>query len=88
MKRSPRPRIRPSVACELQETIENAIAGNTGVETSALAVAAAVVIAIRRTLAPIIPDKELEPMNHEILCLIYQTVARRIEAGIERRRYH
>src|SRR5687768_5385699 len=85
MKRSPRPRNRRPVACQLQETIDNAIAGKTRVETSALAIAAAVVIAIRRTLTPIIPGQELERMNQEILRSVYWTVTRRIEAGIEHR---
>ena len=88
MERSPQPRIRRAVASELQETIDNAIAGKTRVETSALAIAAAVVIAIQRTLAPIIPDEEIRRMNLEILPLIYRTVVRRIETGIKRQRYH
>jgi hypothetical protein len=88
MRNRPRLRIRRSVGCELQETIENAIAGKTGVETAALAVAAAVVIAVRKTLVPIIPHDELDRLGNEILRLIYMTVVRRIEAGIERRKYH
>jgi hypothetical protein len=88
MKRHARARTRRSVEGELQETINNAIAGRTRVETSALAIAAAVVIAIQRTLAPIIPDEEIRRMNVEILSLVYRTVAHRIETGIKRRRYH
>jgi hypothetical protein len=76
MKHPPRPQSGRSVACELRQTIENAISGKTGVETSALAVAAAVVIAVRKTLAPIVPDHELEPVGDEILRLIYVVVVR------------
>ena len=88
MGRRPQSRIRRSVVSELQETIDNAIAGKTRVETSAFAITAAVVIAIQRTLAPIIPDEEIRRMNNEILPLIYRTVVRRIESGINRQRYH
>ena len=73
---------------EIRRVIEDAVAGKTRVETSSLAVAACVVIAVQSVLSESIPKEELRAVGDEILRIIYQTVERRIIAGIQRRGYH
>jgi hypothetical protein len=73
---------------EIRQVIEDAVAGKTRVETSSLAVAACVVIAVQSVLSESIPKEELREVGDELLRLVYQAVERRIISGIQRRGHH